>query len=47
MTFKKFSDELNIPYSKVQFYFDGERINSEQSPNELDMENNDVIDARF
>ena len=30
----------------MKFYFDGEKINSKQTPEDLDMENNDVIDAK-
>ena len=41
-----FAAALDVPISKVKFAFDGDDISPSQTAEDLDMENDDVIDAR-
>lgn len=43
----KFATELGYAQKDLSFWFDGEKICKNQSPEDLDMENNDVIDANI
>lgn len=43
----KFATELGYAQKDLSFWFDGEKICKNQSPVDLDMENNDVIDANI
>ena len=43
---KAFAAELGVSVSKIAFSFDGEVIRSRQSADDLEMESDDVIDAR-
>jgi hypothetical protein len=44
---KKFAKEMSVTYTKIKFYFDGDKINPKQTPEDLQMEEDDVIDAKF
>ena len=41
-----FASALEVPLSKLRFTFDGDLVKPNQTAQELDMENDDVIDAR-
>ena len=42
-----FASTLDVPLYKVKFSFDGDDIQPSQTANDLDIENDDVIDARI
>lgn len=43
--FEAYCQKLSIPTQSIRFLFDGSRINPEDSPESLNMEDNDVVDA--
>lgn len=42
-----FAAVLEVPVSQLQFTFDGDPVSPDQTPNDLDMDNDDIIDARL
>lgn len=42
-----FASALDVPLYKVKFSFDGDDIHPSQTANDVDIENDDVIDARI
>ena len=42
-----FAAALEVPVSQLQFTFDGESVSPDQTPSDLDMEHDDIIDARL
>ncbi len=40
-----FAAQLKVKMSKIKFIFDGELINGKSSVEELEIEDNDIIDA--
>lgn len=40
-----FAEALELPLSKLRFTFDGDPVAPHQTAEDLDMENDDVIDA--
>ncbi len=42
-----FAQTLDLPVRKVKFTFDGDQVKPSSSPQDLDMESDDVIDARI
>ena len=42
---KEFAVEVGRRYNQIKFTFDGDYINGSQTPEELDIDNNDIIDA--
>ncbi|KAL7148797.1 hypothetical protein ABFS83_06G203500 [Erythranthe nasuta] len=43
--FLDFCDRLGLVYSSIRFTFDGVRIRETQTPHDLEMDNDDLIDA--
>ena len=44
---RKYAAELGLNMEAVRFTFDGEQVNPSKSPDDLDMEDDDIIDARI
>ena len=42
---KSFSERVGMPIKSLRFFFDGKRINDEETPKSLGMEQDDVIDV--
>ena len=42
-----FAAALEVPVSQLQFTFDGDSISPDQTPSGLDMDHDDIIDARL
>jgi len=42
---KSYSERLGSPMASLRFLFDGRRINDEETPKQLEMENDDVIEV--
>ncbi|XP_033762910.1 small ubiquitin-related modifier-like [Pecten maximus] len=42
---KSYSERQGIPASSLRFFFDGKRINDHDTPKDLEMEDDDVIDV--
>ena len=42
---KHYSERQGIPVNSLRFLFDGKRINDDDTPKQLDMENDDVIEV--
>ncbi|XP_054723160.1 small ubiquitin-related modifier-like isoform X1 [Uloborus diversus] len=42
---KSYSDRLGVPVTSLRFLFDGRRINDDETPKQLEMENDDVIEV--
>jgi len=42
---RSYADRIGAPVSSLRFLFDGRRINDEDSPKSLEMENDDVIEV--
>ncbi|KAL6553391.1 Small ubiquitin-related modifier 2 [Orobanche gracilis] len=40
-----YCDRQSVDFSSIAFLFDGRRLRAEQTPNELEMEDGDEIDA--
>ncbi|KAL5705262.1 hypothetical protein ACHQM5_023590 [Ranunculus cassubicifolius] len=40
-----YSDHLQMDFGEISFVFDGRRIKDDQTPNDLEMEEGDIIDA--
>ena len=44
---QQYADFRQQPLSKLQFSFDGEAMTSEQSPDDLDMDDENVVDVQI
>ena len=42
-----FAAVLEVPVSRIKFTFDGDPISPDHTPTDLDLENDDIIDARL
>ena len=42
---KSYAERVGVPVNTLRFLFDGRRINDEESPKALEMENDDVIEV--
>ena len=42
-----FAAMLEVPVSRLQFTFDGDPLSADQTPHDLEMDNDDIIDARL
>jgi len=42
---KCYSERQGVPATSLRFLFDGQRLNDDQTPKGLDMENDDVIEV--
>lgn len=42
-----FAAALELPVNKIKFSFDGDPVLPDQTPIDLDMDNDDIIDARL
>lgn len=42
-----FAAVLEVPVGQLQFTFDGDPVSPEQTPSDLDMDHDDIIDARL
>jgi len=42
---KSYSERVGAPVSSLRFLFDGRRINDDETPKQLEMENDDVIEV--
>ena len=42
---KSYADRVGVSPASLRFLFDGRRINDDDSPKSLDMENDDVIEV--
>ncbi|XP_014674276.1 PREDICTED: small ubiquitin-related modifier 1-like [Priapulus caudatus] len=42
---KSYSERVGMPASSLRFLFDGRRINDDDTPKQLEMENEDVIEV--
>ena len=42
---KSYADRVGVAPTSLRFLFDGRRINEEDSPKSLEMENDDVIEV--
>lgn len=42
---KSYSERVGVPVASLRFLFDGRRINDEETPKALEMENDDVIEV--
>ncbi|XP_077979156.1 small ubiquitin-related modifier 1-like [Glandiceps talaboti] len=40
-----YSDRQGVPMNSLRFLFDGQRINDDQTPKQLEMEDDDVIEV--
>ena len=43
--FQAYADRVGKPSGSIRFVFDGNRLNNDQTPADLGMEDNDHIDA--
>ena len=41
-----YSHKMGVPVSNLRFLFEGRRINGDETPNELEMKQDDVIEVR-
>lgn len=41
----KFSEEIEVPLSRLKFYFDGDLVDSESTPVSLDLEGGECLDV--
>merc|ERR1712223_1834626 len=42
---KSYSERVGVPVSSLRFLFDGRRINDDETPKQLEMEQDDVIEV--
>ena len=42
-----FAAALDVPVNRLQFTFDGDPISPQQTPNDLEMDHDDIVDARL
>ncbi len=42
---KSYSDRQGVPVNSLRFLFDGRRISDEETPKQLEMENDDTIEV--
>merc|ERR1712172_337439 len=42
---KSYSERVGVPVSSLRFLFDGRRINDDETPKQLEMERDDVIEV--
>ena len=42
---KSYSERVGVPVSSLRFLFDGRRINDDETPKALEMEQDDVIEV--
>merc|ERR1712166_729880 len=42
---KSYSERVGVPVSSLRFLFDGSRINDDETPKQLEMEQDDVIEV--
>jgi len=42
---KSYSERVGVPMASLRFLFDGRRINDDETPKQLEMENDDVIEV--
>jgi len=42
---KSYSERVGVPMTSLRFLFDGRRINDDETPKQLEMENDDVIEV--
>ena len=42
---KSYSERVGVPVTSLRFLFDGRRINDDESPSALEMEQDDVIEV--
>ncbi|XP_073970803.1 small ubiquitin-related modifier-like [Rhodnius prolixus] len=42
---KSYSDRVGVPVSSLRFLFDGRRINDDETPKQLEMRNDDLIEV--
>jgi len=42
---KSYAERLGVPQSSLRFLFDGRRINDDETPKQLEMEADDVIEV--
>jgi len=42
---RSYADRIGAPVTSLRFLFDGRRVNDDDSPKSLDMENEDVIEV--
>ena len=42
---KSYSERQGVPLNSLRFLFDGRRINDEETPKALEMENDDTIEV--
>jgi len=42
---KSYSERVGVPVTSLRFLFDGRRINDTDTPKQLEMENDDVIEV--
>lgn len=42
---KSYSERVGVPVTSLRFLFDGRRISDEETPKQLEMENDDVIEV--
>ena len=42
---KSYSDRQGVPLNSLRFLFDGRRINDDETPKQLEMENDDTIEV--
>ena len=44
---KSYAERVGVPISSLRFLFDGRRINDDETPKALEMEQDDVIEVYF
>lgn len=42
-----YAEFRQLPLSKLKFFFDGEKIMPEQTPNDLDMDDENAVDVKL
>merc|ERR1712183_172380 len=42
---KSYSERVGVPVSSLRFLFDGRRINDDETPKQLEMEQDDVVEV--
>lgn len=42
---RSYSERVGVPIKSLRFFFDGNRINDEETPNSLEMKQDDVIEV--
>ena len=42
---KSYSERQGVPLNSLRFLFDGRRINDDETPKQLEMENDDTIEV--